>query len=100
MADRLISSRGMFSLTGKSSAEKRHNQSEKRQLRNRVLKSRVKSSTKDFLEAVSAKEADAAQAKYKILESIIDRATSKGTLHRNTGARKKARLYRKLQQLN
>ena len=69
-----------------SSAEKRHKQSEKRRLRNKSYKSFIKTLTKKFL-----KEEDAEKKKLLLsqLYEALDKAVSKGILHKNTVARRK-----------
>ncbi len=81
-------------LTG--SAAKRHRQSEKRRLRNKMVKTRVRSSTRRFLEFVDEKAGEEAQNQYREVSSLLDRAVSKGVLHKNTAARKKRRLHKML----
>ena len=78
------------------SARKRIKQNEKRRLRNRAIRSQVRSSVKDAREAETGKGAEAREA---IREAIrtIDKAVSRGILHRNTAARKKSALARRLQ---
>lgn len=75
-----------------SSAIKRHKQSLKRKIRNRHVRSTVKSSIKEVREALS--EGDAAKASETLSEaaSVIARAGAKGVLHKKTVARKVARL--------
>jgi small subunit ribosomal protein S20 len=67
------------------SAKKRLRQNSKQRLVNQVVKTRIKTETKKAL----AGEENAAV-------SVIDRAFSKGVIHRNAAARKKSRLAKKL----
>lgn len=76
------------------SAIKRVKVTEKKNLRNRMVKSAMKTQLKKFETAVSANEADA-----KILsatQSAVDRAMAKGVIHKNAANRKKARLAKRL----
>lgn len=84
------------SVANTRSARKRIKQNEKRRLRNRAIRSQVRSSVKDAREAETGKGAEAREA---IREAIrtIDKAVSRGILHRNTAARKKSALARRLQ---
>jgi small subunit ribosomal protein S20 len=77
------------------SARKRIKQNEKRRLRNRALRSQVRSAVKDARDVEAGKGAEARDA---IREAIrtIDKAVSRGILHRNTAARKKSALARRL----
>jgi small subunit ribosomal protein S20 len=78
------------------SAEKRHRQSLKRQVRNRLIKSRVRSSAKDALEAIGGNDSAAATEALRQATKILDKAASKGVIKRNTASRKIARLSRRL----
>jgi len=68
-------------------AEKWVRQSEKRALRNKDVKTRLKTLVK---KARSGTGADAAQA--SSVESELDKAAQKGIIHPNKAARKKSRL--------
>ena len=75
------------------SAKKRVKVSEKKNLRNRMVKSGVKTSVRKFSSALEqGKEAAAEQ--YAATSSAIDKAVSKGIIHKNAADRKKARLAR------
>ena len=63
---------------------------------NRRLTSAVKTQFKKLEAAVASGDTAAAEAEHRSLCSRIDTAVSKGALHRNTGARKKARAARVL----
>jgi small subunit ribosomal protein S20 len=82
------------------SAEKDQRQSEKRRLRNKMIKSRAKTLVKDFVQLVDGKKKDEAQKKLVELSSFLDKAVSKGIYHRNTAARKKSRMHHLLGSLN
>ena len=77
------------------SAKKRIKQNLKRRLRNRAVRSTIRSSVKTARAAVTGKTP---QAKEVVLEAIriLDRAVSRGIIHRNTAARKKSALARSL----
>jgi small subunit ribosomal protein S20 len=74
------------------SAEKRARTSLKRNLRNRMVKSRVRTFVRSFTQEQTPETLRAAI-------SEIDRAVIKGVMHRNTAARKKSRLTRRLNAL-
>ena len=78
----------------KSSAEKRHAQSEVRRLHNKAIKSTCKTYAKQFVEAVHAKDQKLAEEKLKCLVSELDSARSKGVLTRNAVSRKKSRMMK------
>ncbi len=75
------------------SAAKRVEITRKRTARNAPIKTAVKTSIKKFNEAETKEQAAAAFRKAVI---SIDKAVSKGVLHKNAAARKKSKLARKL----
>jgi small subunit ribosomal protein S20 len=82
-------------LAGKrSSAEKRHRQSEERRLRNKTVKSSVRTSAKKFVFLAQQKEVDNAEAALKDMVKKIDTAAQKGIIKKNAAARKKSRMQR------
>ncbi len=77
------------------SAEKRVQIGERNNLRNRMVKSGVKTALKKFDTAVAAGDADAV-ALHSQAASSVDKAASKGVIHKNAANRKKAQLAKKL----
>ena len=75
-----------------TSAKKRIRQNERRRLRNRGVRSKVRTAVK------LARASEGAEMRTTIAEAIreLDRAVSKGVIHRNTAARKKSALARRL----
>lgn len=74
------------------SAIKRARQAEKRRLRNRSVKSLMRTRARRFYEALES-GGDAAEALRKAI-SAIDKALKKGVVHKNTAARRKSRLMK------
>lgn len=81
------------------SAKKRIQIAERNRLHNRSYKSAVKTLIKGYLEAIDSYKAnptpealETVNAKQSLAYSKIDRAVKRGVLHRNTGARRKAKL--------
>lgn len=74
------------------SAKKRARQAEKRRLHNISLKSRMRTSMKKVLKAVSAGDKDAAAAEFRAAVPEIDKAASKGLIRKNRAASYKSRL--------
>ena len=74
-----------------ASQKKRNARSLREHDENRRLTSAVKTYFKRLESAVAEGDAAAVETEHKALCSRIDTAVSKGALHRNTGARKKAR---------
>lgn len=83
-----------------ASARKRVRQQKKRTLRNNKVKSQIRYSVKRFLEALNAADQDNIQATLRYAIKMIDKAASKGVIHKNTAARKKASLYKRLAEAN
>jgi small subunit ribosomal protein S20 len=82
-------------LANTPSAKKRIRQNEKRRLRNRAVRSAVRGSVKNAREALTGKAADSATVVREAIRTI-DRAVTKGIMHRNTAARRKSALACKL----
>ena len=78
---------------------KRHRQSEKRRLANRARKSTIRTFTKKALNAAESGDFEAAAKFEKVAQSLIDKAAKGSTLHRNTAARRKSRIAKRIAQL-
>jgi small subunit ribosomal protein S20 len=78
------------------SALKRMRQNEKRRLRNRAVRSRVRTAVKTARTALTTP--GATDAGVSVVEAIraLDKAVTKGVIHRNTASRKKSSLARQL----
>ena len=76
------------------SQEKRIDRAERERLENRRRTSQVKTWFRRLETAVDSGDAGSADTEYRSLVSRIDRAVKSGALHRNNGARKKARAAR------
>jgi small subunit ribosomal protein S20 len=81
------------------SAIKKARQSEARRLRNSHVKSTMKTNIKKVLTAIASKDKESLDATFKTTLSYINRAVSKGVIHKNNGARKVSRLSRKVHSL-
>jgi small subunit ribosomal protein S20 len=75
---------------------KRVRQSEKRNLRNRTVASKVKTYVKKVTAALEAKDQEQAQAALRNATKVISSAASKGVLHKNTASRKISRLAKQI----
>jgi len=80
------------------SALKRMKQNEKRRQRNRAARSNIRSTVKVAGVALSAKSPETTTAVHDAIR-VLDRAVTKGLMHRNTAARRKSALARKLNAL-
>ncbi|MCI5565975.1 MAG: 30S ribosomal protein S20 [Clostridiales bacterium] len=81
------------------SAMKRVKVSEKKNLRNRMVKTGVKTAIKKYQVALM-EGAQPAGAQLSATTSAIDKAVAKGVMHKNTANRKKARLAKALAKAN
>lgn len=70
--------------------------SAKRALRNQSVKSELKTETKKFLDLIQSKKIEEAKKQLNFLVSQLDKARSKGIIHKNTASRKISRLMKKL----
>lgn len=77
------------------SAEKRNRQSIKREAQNRVVLGGARTAVRKARLAIANGDASAAE-RVRIAERALDRAATKGVIHRNNASRRKARLYRAL----
>ena len=74
------------------SAKKRILVIETKTLRNKTIKSKIKTLVKKVELAVAENDKAAAEAALKVATSEISKAASKGVFHKNTAARKISRL--------
>ena len=81
------------------SARKRARQAEKHRLLNASQRSHVRTTIKKVLSAIEAGDKRAAETAYKDAVPAIDRAVSKGLMHRNKAARHKSRLNKHIRAL-
>ncbi|MGB9710613.1 MAG: 30S ribosomal protein S20 [Thermodesulfovibrio sp.] len=75
---------------------KRIRQNEKRRLRNQAWRTRIKTSIKKVEEAIAQKNQETIQTLLKEAIKIINKAASKGVIHKNTASRKISRLMKKI----
>ncbi len=81
------------------SAKKRVRQNVKRRALNRWRKSQIKDRIKSFLTALQAQDAKTAQTEYRKVCGILDKVACTSTIHKNTAARRKSRLSKRLKAL-
>ena len=73
---------------------KRNKQNDKAAEKNRAVRTALKTSTKKVRTAVAEGDADAAVARAREAARALDKAASKGVVHKRTAARRKSRLIR------
>ena len=76
---------------------KRNPQNERRRLRNRTVRSEIHTRTKAAVAAAETGEESAERLQAAIRR--IDTAVSKGVLHKNTAARQKSRLVKRVRRI-
>ncbi len=82
------------------SAIKRVNVIEKKTLRNNMIKSGYKSAVKKFEQAVEAGNKEDATKLFSLATKKVDQACTKGVIVKNTAARKKSNMAKKLNAMN
>ena len=74
------------------SAEKRARQNIKRLERNRIMRVTARSAVKDARAAIAGGDGAAAKEAVLKAEIALDRAASKGVIHKNNASRRKGRI--------
>jgi small subunit ribosomal protein S20 len=69
---------------------KRNKQNEAARLRNKAVKSELKTAVRRFREAADAGDAAAADVAMRDASKLLDKAASKGVVHQNQAANRKA----------
>jgi small subunit ribosomal protein S20 len=78
---------------------KRIKTNEKRRLRNQAVKSSVKTAIRKFREAVEAGDKEKAVELQRIAARKLDKAASKGVIHKNQAANKKSAMAKRVNAL-
>jgi small subunit ribosomal protein S20 len=81
------------------SAMKRIRTSERRRVRNAAVRSTIRTAVKSARTALDGGQADQARETLHRTIQALDKAVTKGVIHRNAAARKKSRLTRQLNAL-
>jgi small subunit ribosomal protein S20 len=74
---------------------KRNLTNEKRRLRNKAVKSELKTLVRRFNEAVASGDAERADASLRLASRKMDKAVSKGVIHPNQAANRKSAMARR-----
>ena len=82
------------------SAIKRARQNELRRLRNKGTKTRIKSIVKDVRSSIGEASGEETQVQLNTAQSVIDKASKKGVIHKRTAARKISRLTKLANSVN
>ena len=78
---------------------KRNKQNEKARQRNKAVKSSLKTSVRKFREAADAGNVEAADTAMRLASAKLDKAVSKGVIHKNQAANRKSALAKRSEQL-
>jgi small subunit ribosomal protein S20 len=81
------------------SAKKRVRQNAKKKAINRARKSEVKTRVKRLEDVIKTGDAATAQEQLKVVARNLDKVSSTSTMHKNTAARKKSRLAKRVNAL-
>lgn len=78
---------------------KRIRTNEKARLRNKAVKSELKTAVRRFREAADSGDRDTALVELQVASRKLDKAVSKGVIHRNQAANRKSALAKRANQL-
>lgn len=78
------------------SAKKRVRQNIKARARNRARKEGIKNQLKTFTTALTGGDFAKAETELRLVAKRLDKVAAKGTIHKNTAARKRSRLAKRL----
>jgi small subunit ribosomal protein S20 len=79
-----------------ASAKKKARQAVKHRAHNTALRSMLRTTIKDVVKAVDAKDKAKAETAYKIMVPVLDRYATKGLIHKNKAARHKSHLSKRI----
>ncbi|MDE5413855.1 MAG: 30S ribosomal protein S20 [Bacillaceae bacterium] len=82
------------------SAIKRVKTNDKRRVQNTSQKSALRTAIKNFEAKVAANEVEAAKEAYVAAAKKLDKAASKGLIHKNAASRQKSRLQKQLNEVS
>ena len=74
---------------------KRNKQNEKARLRNKAVKSELKTAIRKFREAAESGDAEATLAELRNATRKLDKAVSKGVIHKNQAANRKSAIAKR-----
>ncbi len=83
-------------MTSKKSAQKAARVAQRKAVRNKPVRSSVKTYITKARRLILQNDLDAAQEAVKQATMVLDRAAQKGVIHRNNAARRKSRLMKSL----
>jgi small subunit ribosomal protein S20 len=75
---------------------KRNRQNERRRVRNKAVRTRLKSEAKKVRSMAGGEDAAAATEQLRSTTRLLDKAASSGAIHKRTAARRKSKLARRI----
>jgi small subunit ribosomal protein S20 len=78
---------------------KRNKTNEKARLRNKAVKSQLKTQVRRFRAAADAGDRDAALEQLRVASKALDKASSKGVIHANQAANRKSAMAKRVDAL-
>ena len=78
---------------------KRNKQNEKAHQRNKAVKSELRTHVRKFREAVESGNVEAATSALQVASRKLDKAVSKGVIHKNQAANRKSAIARRCAEL-
>jgi small subunit ribosomal protein S20 len=78
---------------------KRNATNEKRRLRNKSVKSELKTAVRAFREAAASGDKDKTEAALRAASRKLDKAASKGVIHKNQAANRKSAMAKRAAEL-
>jgi small subunit ribosomal protein S20 len=85
-----------FRVANIKSQIKRIGQNERRRVRNKDVKSQLKTAVRRFREAAEAGDTDTATTQLRTASRLLDKAASKGVIHKNQAANRKSAMAQRL----
>ncbi|QEP43660.1 30S ribosomal protein S20 [Ectothiorhodospiraceae bacterium BW-2] len=86
-------------MANSAQARKRARQADKRRIHNASERSALRTAMKKVVKSADSGDKEAASAAYQSAVPVIDRAIKKGLLHKNSAARTKSRLNKRIRAL-
>lgn len=81
------------------SQKKRIKTNEKRRIRNKAYKSELKTLVRKTREAIAAGDAEVAEKELRVAARKLDKAVSKGVIHKNQAANRKSKLAKQVAEI-
>src|SRR6266571_2522008 len=89
-----------FRVANIKSQIKRNKQNEKARQRNKAVKSSLKTAVRKFRDAADSGDAEAAAVAMRVASQSLDKAASKGVIHKNQAANRKSAIAKRCAELS